>query len=406
MRHVLGRFKLGPALVELQLDGAGGERVDRRDGRAGHVRAEVEPVALVNLLGDEERELVEQLPAPAVEDELQEEGVGRAEQLHARRLVHPAALDADEAVLDEVRGDADAVPAAGGVRLPDRLERRGLLAVERSRAALLEPHAHGLGFVRRVLRQHAHTRRDEPRARREVFELAGLVREPEQIRVGGVGRVLARLDRQLVRDAVVDHLGAAAEPGQERRVAPRGVHDELRGEHVRAELEADLVVAAAGRPVREHLDAAVAHLGDHPGDDDVPADAGGVPVRTLVAGLELDALDARLGDGVVQRDGDVVGGAARPHPLLDGAEVGLVRLGDVGGEADDLDAVLGEPLGDGAGVEPAGRGERDGLALQVGDGGHGESSRGSTDTLRGSDRLTSPERERRASYPSLALRAG
>src|SRR5439155_3458052 len=77
------------------------------------------------------------------------------------------------------------------------------------------------------------------------------------------------------------------------------------------------------------------------------------------------------GDGVVQRDGDVVGGAAGPHPPLDLAEVGLVRLGDVGGEADDPHAVLGQPPGDGARVEPAGGGERDGLALEVGEGGHG-----------------------------------
>ena len=75
--------------------------------RAGHVRAEVEPVPLVDLLRHEQRQLVEQLAAAAVEDELQQVGVGGAEQLHARGLVHAAALDADEPVLDEVRGDPD-----------------------------------------------------------------------------------------------------------------------------------------------------------------------------------------------------------------------------------------------------------------------------------------------------------
>src|SRR5262249_7362681 len=120
----------------------------------------------------------------------------------------------------------------------------------------------------------------------------------------------------------------------------------------------------------------------HAGDDDVPADAGGVPVVPFVFRLELDNLDAGLGDHVVQRDGDVVGGAAGAHALLDGAEVGLVGLGDVGGEADDLDAVLGQPAGDGAGVEPAGGGEGNGLALQVGQGGHGAPGAGELQGLR------------------------
>ena len=209
-----------------------------------------------------------------------------------------------------------------------------------------------------------------------MFELAGFVRQPEQIRVGGIRGVLARLDRQLVRVAVVDHLGAAGEPLEERAVAPRGVDGDFRREHVRAELEAHLVVPAAGRAVREHLDAALPHLGHHPRDDHVPADAGRVPVRPFVAGLELDHLDAAFGDHVVQRNRDVVRGAARPHPRFDLAEVRLVRLGDIGGEAHDLDAVLGEPFRDGAGIETARGGERDGLALQVGNGGHGVSSAG------------------------------
>ena len=246
------------------------------------------------------------------------------------------------------------------------------LPVDRDRPAVLEPHGHGLGFVRGVLRENAHPGGDEPRRGVEVFELAGLVGQPQEIGVGAVRCPLAHLDRELAALAVVDHLGPAAELAQEGRVAPRGVHPELGGEHVGTQLEPHLVVAATRRPVPQDRDAPLLHLGHHPGDDDVPADPGRVPVRAFVPGLEPEDFDAGFGDHVVERDGDVVRRPARPHPGLDRPEVGLVRLGDVGGQADDVHPVLGQPLGDGTRIQPAGRGERDGLALQVGDGGHGK----------------------------------
>ena len=66
-------------------------------------RSEVEPVALVYLVGNECLKLVEELARAAVEDELEQEVVGLAEQLHARGLVDAARLDADEAVLHGVQ---------------------------------------------------------------------------------------------------------------------------------------------------------------------------------------------------------------------------------------------------------------------------------------------------------------
>ena len=70
------------------------------------------------------------------------------------------------------------------VRLLNCLEDRGPLAVDRHRSALLEAHAYRFRLVRGVLRQHPHARGDEPWRRVEVFQLAGLMRQPEQVRVG------------------------------------------------------------------------------------------------------------------------------------------------------------------------------------------------------------------------------
>ena len=52
-----------------------------------------------------------------------------------------------------------------------------------------------------------------------------------------------------------------------------------------------------------------------------------------------------LGDGVLQVERHEVGRAAGPHAFLDLGDVGLVRLGHVGGETDDPDAVFGQPAG-------------------------------------------------------------
>ena len=87
-------------------------------------------------------------------------------------------------------------------------------------------------------------------------------------------------------------------------------------------------------------------------------------------GLAKHRLGQRRQDGPAQVDHDVVAGdvAHPPHDLVDrGAdrvEVRLVGLGQVRGQAHDLDALLSQPTGDRAAVQAAGGGERHRLAAQ------------------------------------------
>ena len=111
-------------------------------------------------------------------DELQQIRIRASEQFHARGLVHAARLHADEAVLDQVRSDADAVAARrSGWHALIASNAVTFLPFNRDGPALLEANRHRFRLVRRILWQDPHARRDEPRAGFQRFELAGLVRQ-------------------------------------------------------------------------------------------------------------------------------------------------------------------------------------------------------------------------------------
>ena len=110
----------------------------------------------------------------------------------------------------------------------------------------------------------------------------------------------------------------------------------MRREHLRCQLEADLVVAAPGGPVRHHLDAALLYMGQHAGHGHVPGDAGGVPIAPLVAGLSLDELDAGLANSRSAVVEDHLSGPTSLHPALYVFDAFLVGLAQIGGIGDDL----------------------------------------------------------------------
>jgi hypothetical protein len=114
------------------------------------------------------------------------------------------------------------------------------------------------------------------------------------------------------------------------------------------------------------------HLRQQTRHRNLTPDAGRVPVTALVAGLRLDTLQSCFSNLIHQIDAEEIDRAARAHALADRLEIGFVRLRQIGCDAHDLDAVFGQPVCDGAAVQPARGGEGDGLALEVGDV-HGES---------------------------------
>ena len=58
-------------------------------------------------------------------------------------------------------------------------------------------------------------------------------------------------------------------------------------------------------------------------------------------------------------------GARGEHAGLHSLDIGLVRLGQVGGHAEDLDAVVGQPAGDRAAIKAAGSSEGHGFASEI-----------------------------------------
>src|SRR5262249_15216240 len=171
----------------------------------------------------------------------------RARGVHhraARRLVDPARLHADEAILDEV-DPADAVLAGDLVEPGQHLDRAEPLAVDRDRVAALELDLEDARLGRRVLgiaRALEHLRIGlAPR----ILEHAALVAGVQQVAIDRVRLVDGGLDRNLVLLGVLDQLAAAAE----LPLAPRRDDLDAGPEVIRGELEPDLVVALAGRAV-------------------------------------------------------------------------------------------------------------------------------------------------------------
>ncbi len=178
--------------------------------------------------------------------------VGHHQDGAARGLVDPAALHADETVLDQI-DPADAVLAG---QLVQCLHHRGglhRLAVDRHAVAALEVEFDVFGLVRRVLGgggqlEHGLVvlgRRVEP----GVFEDARLVGNVQEVAVHRVGLGSAGLDVDVVGAAILDHLLAAGEGLAEDLHAPGGNDLQFGREGPVGQLEAHLVVPFPGRSV-------------------------------------------------------------------------------------------------------------------------------------------------------------
>lgn len=223
---------------------------------------------------------------------------------------------------------------------------------------------HLLHLVRRLVWPDAHLRLHDGHRCLHTLQVLRLVGEAGEV---GVGRVLflgtnKGLDAGLVE--VRRHLRAPGELLEEQRVPPGGVNAHLGGEHVGVALKAHLVVAPARRPVGEDRHLVLDHGPDETAAGDVPANAGRVPVATIVRRLRLDHVEASLGHVVLQVDDDRVH-TARGHAHLHIVDVRLVRLAQVCGEGEHFDTRIDEALGDGLGVEATRYAHADELALQI-----------------------------------------
>ena len=139
------------ALVELQVNLTCDIllRFLREGDHAAHKRRE--PLSFVDDLSHLGGELLLELHEVAVEAELLELLMCRAEDCAARSLIDAAGLHADDTVLDDI-DNADAVLTAEHVELTDDLRDLHGLAVQCLRDALLECERHAGLLVRCLLR--------------------------------------------------------------------------------------------------------------------------------------------------------------------------------------------------------------------------------------------------------------
>ena len=244
-----------------------------------HLALRREPEAVVDQLGIARCQLVLQMRGAAIERQLLDAAVREVIDRAAGSLVHPAALHADEPVLDEVE-TADAVSTAIVVERRQQCGRAHALAVDRDAVAALEIDRDVFRRVGRVLGVHG-ARIDivgdlVPR----VLKHEAFARRVQHVRIGRERRLAALVlaDRDLVLLGELDQLGAAGKIP----FTPRRDDLDIGRQRVIAELEADLVVALAGRAVADRVGA------DHLGDLDLalgdqwPRDRGAEQVQPLV----------------------------------------------------------------------------------------------------------------------------
>ena len=285
--------------------------------------------------------------------------------LAARGFVHPAALHADEAVLDEIEA-ADAMLAA---KLIERGEQRGgrhRLAVERGAVALLEVDGDVFGLVRRILGIDRAAvdvvRRLLPRIL-EHFAFGGGV---EEVRVGRE-RAFAALvlgDGDLMLFGPCDQCGAAGQIP----FAPRGDDLDARLQRIGGKFKAHLIVALAGSAVGDSVGTGLAGDLDEALGNERPGDRGAEQVIAFVAGIGAHHREHEIAHEFLAQvvDVDVLGLDA--HQLGLGAGRGeFFTLAEIGGERHYLAAVGHlQPLEDDAGIETAGVGEDDALDFRHG----------------------------------------
>ena len=175
-------------------------------------------------------------------------------------------------------------------------------------------------------------------------------------REGGLAALVLG-DGDLVLLGELEEFGA----GGEVPLAPGGDDADLRVEGVGGELEADLVVALAGGAVGDGVGAGRCGDLDEALGDERAGDGGAEEVEALVLGVGAEHREDEVAhEGLAQvLDEDVLGRDAEELGLL-ARGLQLLALAEVGGEGDDLAAVLGrQPLQDDRGVEAAGIGEDD-----------------------------------------------
>ncbi len=259
--------------------------------------------------------------------------MGLIEDCAAGRLVHAAALHADDAVLDDV-DDADAVLAAELVAGADDVGELHLLTVHRNRDALLKVDRDVGLPVRCLLRRGGQNQQVVVVGlERRILELKALVGDVPDVAVTAVGVVLGAEGKVDAMSLCIGDLGLAGVELPEG-VAPCGDDLEIRCQGLDAELKADLVISLSGGTVADGDGVLLAGDLNQLLGNEGSCHGGSDQVLVLIDGVCLDAgsdvLVAELIDHV--EDVELVGTAVLGS-LLETGE--LLLLADIDADADD-----------------------------------------------------------------------
>ena len=241
---------------------------------------------------------------------------------------------------------------ASSIQAGEQRRRGQRLAVERDRIAALERDLQVGRLLRRVLGRHGPAVHGGIGFLPGVLERAALVGDVQKIGVDRIGRLaaLAAGDRDLARARVLDQLAARVQIP----FAPGRDHLDPGIEGIGAQLEADLIVALAGRAMGDGVGADLMGDLDQPLGDQRPGDRGAEQIGALVQRIGAEhrqhVVAHELFAQVLDED------LRRAHQLgLFARRLELLALAQVGGEGHHLAAVaVLQPAQDDRGVEPAG----------------------------------------------------
>ena len=294
--------------------------------------------------------------------------VGKEEKRHARSFIDAAGLGLDDAVLDLV-GHAETVTAADAVGLFHESDGiRELLPIDGDGNALLEFNRDRFRLDFNVVAPEgdAHDRLDDLHVGIEAFQVLGLMRGAEHVRVGRVGLLGAHavVEALLLKEG--RHFGAAAELADELHVEPRLVDLEVRVGKKTVAVEALDVVALVRGSVTPDVDAVLTHGGDEHRARHGAAERSGVEVKLAcrrdVEGAGLNGGDAFVHELFAAVDQAGVFGAVLHGATRNGFIVSFVGLAEVGRVGVRQSALVLHPAKSSARIEAAGKGNADFLA--------------------------------------------
>ena len=235
------------------------------------------------------------------------------------------------------------------------------LAVQRDRAPFLEADADDFWLDDEVFAPEwrAHDGFDDLHTCIEMFEVFGLVRRAQYVRVGRVGFLDAHLVSEAGLAHVLRHLLAAAQLVDERLVEPWLVDPQPGVGEQTVAIEALDVVALEGAPIAPDVHVVFFHGKYEHRARDRPADGRGVEVRDAGRGnVERSALKHRKPFAHELRaavDQAGVFGAVQRGASRNLVVVLFIRLAEVCGVGVGNGPVLPHPVKGGAGVQTAGK---------------------------------------------------